>query len=350
MSTRASRASRTSSQGEGINDPYKVIHQFQSMVLLDKIVGDAKHSIVLGADKRSRHHAEPALDGQPRQPGVLRHPRRRTQRRRLRRAPRSRRQGAQGQQAEVADLRRRDDAADPAARLDRRVRRPGPPRRPGAVVGQRQQPRLSAVTPVTVPAADPTLTFDAKYGAEAGYDYGYVQVSTDGGATYTSIAGDKTVDGPLGPALNGTTTGFEPHTFDLSAYAGQDVLLSFRYVSDGGVNEGGLLVDDIAVGGTTISDGSSLAPFKSPTRDQPAGGRRTGTSSWSASAPARSRRCCRSSGTAATTCRWTGATCSRRSLRQGRRDRRDRRPVGAGPAVRAVHPEGQRRHPAGRQS
>ena len=37
---------------EGINDPYKVIHQYQSMVLLDKIVGDAKHSIVLGADKR----------------------------------------------------------------------------------------------------------------------------------------------------------------------------------------------------------------------------------------------------------------------------------------------------------
>ena len=47
----------------------------------------------------------------------------------------------------------------------------------------------AAVTPVTVPAADPTLTFDAKYGAELGYDYAYVQVSTDGGKTYTSVAG-----------------------------------------------------------------------------------------------------------------------------------------------------------------
>ena len=103
----------------------------------------------------------------------------------------------------------------------------------------------SAVTSVTVPTADPTLRFLAKYGAEFGFDYGYVQVSTDGGATYTTIPGDNTVDAPLGPGLNGTTTGFEPHAYDLSAYAGQTVLIAIRYVSDGGVNEGGLLVDDI---------------------------------------------------------------------------------------------------------
>jgi hypothetical protein len=125
------------------------------------------------------------------------------------------------------------------------------------------------VTPVTVPAGNPTLRLLAKYGAEAGYDYGYVSVSTDNGATYTPISGDKTVKGPLGPGLNGSTKGFEPHSFDLSAYAGKNILLSIRYVSDGGVNEGGLLVDDITVGGTTISDGSSLAPFDSPTEIKP---------------------------------------------------------------------------------
>ena len=38
--------------GRGHHDPFKVIHQFQSMVLLDKIVGDSKKSIVLGASKR----------------------------------------------------------------------------------------------------------------------------------------------------------------------------------------------------------------------------------------------------------------------------------------------------------
>jgi Immune inhibitor A-like, MAM domain len=86
----------------------------------------------------------------------------------------------------------------------------------------------SAVASVTVPTTDPTLRFVAKYGAEQGFDYGYVIVSTDGGATYTSIAGDKTVPGPLGPGVNGTTNGFEQHTYDLSAYAGMTVLLHQR--------------------------------------------------------------------------------------------------------------------------
>ncbi|MFC4115701.1 choice-of-anchor J domain-containing protein [Nonomuraea zeae] len=128
---------------------------------------------------------------------------------------------------------------------------------------------VAAVTRVTVPSADATLRFLAKYGAEEGFDYGYVIVSTDGGQSYTAIAGDKTVTAPLGPGLNGTTNGFEPRTYSLSAYAGQQILLGFRYVSDGGVNQGGLLIDDVTVGGTTISDGSSLEPYDSPTEILP---------------------------------------------------------------------------------
>jgi hypothetical protein len=124
---------------------------------------------------------------------------------------------------------------------------------------------VAAITEVTVPTSDPTLRFLAKYGAELGFDYGYVVVSTDGGATYTAIAGDRTGEAPLGPGLNGTTDGFEPHTFDLSAYAGQTILLGFRYVSDGSVNEGGLRVDDVTVGATPVSDGSTLDAFDSPT-------------------------------------------------------------------------------------
>jgi hypothetical protein len=144
--------------------------------------------------------------------------------------------------------------------------------RPGNPVlwsGNDSNTDASAVFSAGVPAADPTLRFAAKYGAEDGFDYGYVQVSTDGGATYTTIPGNHTEDAPLGPGLNGTTTGFEDESYDLSAYAGQDVLIAIRYISDGGVNEGGLKVDDISVGGTAISDGSSLAPFKSPTQVKP---------------------------------------------------------------------------------
>ena len=146
------------------------------------------------------------------------------------------------------------------------------PDRPGDPVlfsGNSNDLDAYALTRVTVPTADPTLRFLASYGAELGYDFAYTVISTDGGLTYTALPGDKTVDGPLGPALNGTTDGYEPHTFDLSAYAGQSVLLGFRYVSDGGVNEGGWRVDDVTLGATRISDGSSTTGFLSDTQARP---------------------------------------------------------------------------------
>ncbi|MCE0535332.1 immune inhibitor A [Kineosporia rhizophila] len=147
------------------------------------------------------------------------------------------------------------------------------PDRPGNPVlfsGNQNNTDAALVTEASVPTTDPKLRFLAKYGAEAGYDYAYVSVSTDGGKTYsTPLPGDKTVDGPFGPALNGTTSGFEAHEYDLSAYAGQEILVSIRYVSDAGVNEGGLLIDDLTVGSTKLSDGSSLEPFDSPTEIAP---------------------------------------------------------------------------------
>ena len=127
----------------------------------------------------------------------------------------------------------------------------------------------TAITPVTVPASNPTLTFDERHLAEEGYDYAYTVVSTDGGSTYTALANANTVDAPYGPALNGDAAAFATQTFDLSAYAGKSILLGFRYVSDGGVNDGGWYVDNVNVGGTLVSDGSSLAPFKSLTQTLP---------------------------------------------------------------------------------
>jgi hypothetical protein len=124
----------------------------------------------------------------------------------------------------------------------------------------------TAVTHVTVPTANPTLTFNELHLAEAGFDYAYTVVSTDGGQTYQALANANTVDGPLGPALNGDSAAWATQTFDLSAYAGQSIVIGFRYVSDGGVNEGGWYVDDVAVGGTVINDGSTTAPFQSATQ------------------------------------------------------------------------------------
>jgi hypothetical protein len=253
----------------GVNDVYKVIHDFQSMVLLDKIVGDSRHGLMLGIAKNrvttksvrsTVNLANPAANATP---GA---------------APNGADyvalQGANGTALRGRDLRSlsfQGAKTLPPIPLQWTVVSNDPDRAGNPVLwsGNASNLNVSAITSVAVPAADPTLRLLAKYGAESGYDYGYVVVSTDGGATYTPVAGDKTVDAPLGPGLNGTTEGFEPHTFNLSAYAGQTVLLGFRYVSDGGVNQGGLLVDDVTVGGTQVSDGSSLAAFKSPTEIKP---------------------------------------------------------------------------------
>ncbi len=39
-----------------------------------------------------------------------------------------------------------------------------------------------------MPAGDPMLRFRARWDIEDGYDFADVQVSTDGGATYTDLA------------------------------------------------------------------------------------------------------------------------------------------------------------------
>ncbi|WP_433824981.1 peptidase M6 immune inhibitor A [Actinoplanes sp. CA-015351] len=125
----------------------------------------------------------------------------------------------------------------------------------------------AAVRPVDVPATDPVLRFTTSYELEQDFDYGYVTVSADGGRTYQMVAGDQTVTGPLGAAITGQATDVTLK-FDLSAYAGKRVFLGFRYVSDSAVNLGGWHVGDLSIGAQKI-DNTSLGSWKSPTQVRP---------------------------------------------------------------------------------
>ena len=124
------------------------------------------------------------------------------------------------------------------------------------------------VRQVSVPADDPTLTFETMFEIEEAYDGGFVQVSTDGGETYTTLANDNTSNEwsseVPGPGLTGSSGGWRTETFDLSDYAGQDVLLAFHYITDGGVAFDGWWIDDVSVGGTVVSNGEDLGPWDSP--------------------------------------------------------------------------------------
>ncbi|WP_327345482.1 immune inhibitor A domain-containing protein [Streptomyces europaeiscabiei] len=103
------------------------------------------------------------------------------------------------------------------------------------------------------------LTLDGWYDIEAEYDYLYTEVSTDGGANWTTI--DGTVDGAAiprdasgKPALTGSSATYKKLSYSLNAYAGMKFDLRFRYATDGGVAPKGFAADSIAV----TADGSVL--------------------------------------------------------------------------------------------
>ncbi|GGN43048.1 hypothetical protein FHR83_001872 [Actinoplanes campanulatus] len=125
----------------------------------------------------------------------------------------------------------------------------------------------AAVRFVDVPQTDAVLRFKTTYGLEDRFDYGYVTISADGGKTYEMLEGDSTVKGPLGPAITGKATDVTL-SYDLKKYAGKQVLLGFRYVSDSAVNIGGWHLSEVKVGATAVAT-DTLEGWKSPTEVHP---------------------------------------------------------------------------------
>ena len=130
---------------------------------------------------------------------------------------------------------------------------------------------------VTVPnAADAKFWMWNNYVIEADWDFGFVEVSTDGGATWNEQkvyaeggALVSTNDGYADPngrmvdfgnkkyGLSGSTGGWRHDYVDLSSYAGQTVQVRLRYATDEAFVERGWFADDFSVtggGATTWSD------------------------------------------------------------------------------------------------
>ena len=138
------------------------------------------------------------------------------------------------------------------------------------------------------------LTMRMKYAIETNWDYAYVSISTDGGSTWANLAGQyqtaattfanlTTTNNPngnnLGNGITGTSavnatfapSGWRFARFNVSAYAGQDVLLRIRYKTDEFTVLNGILVDEIAVGDQPVdnaengTNGWNLNGFKATT-------------------------------------------------------------------------------------
>ena len=121
---------------------------------------------------------------------------------------------------------------------------------------------------VGVPAAS-KLDFMTWYDIEEDWDYGYVEASADGGATWTKLPqittlragvsnlfGSTAWDGAGG--LTGSSAGWKPAQFDLAGFTG-NVKIRFRYATDEASNGQGWYIDDLQVGGVLNDPVASAA-------------------------------------------------------------------------------------------
>jgi extracellular elastinolytic metalloproteinase len=112
---------------------------------------------------------------------------------------------------------------------------------------------------LTIRGTKPVLNFYHRYGTEAGFDGGLLQISTNEGASWTDI-GDKVFKNPYTNKLSysaisipnlrawsGVADKFIPVVADLSAYTGQTVKFRFRFATDTTDHRLGWFIDDVAV-------------------------------------------------------------------------------------------------------
>ncbi|WP_439330844.1 S8 family serine peptidase [Neobacillus piezotolerans] len=83
-----------------------------------------------------------------------------------------------------------------------------------------------------------TLAFSHWYELETNYDKGYVEITKDGGTTWTQL-------GMFSHSTNGKN--WSTVSYDIASYAGQQVQVRFRVTSDGSVVKLGWYIDNFAV-------------------------------------------------------------------------------------------------------
>ncbi|MGB0101436.1 MAG: immune inhibitor A domain-containing protein, partial [Nocardioides sp.] len=121
--------------------------------------------------------------------------------------------------------------------------------------GTRDGTSVTATSPtISLPEGSPELSARVAYSIEQDYDFAYLQVSDDDGATWTSVT---TSESGSGTGITGNQPTFTDLTADLSGYAGEDVLLRWAYVTDGNTHGVGLLVQSLSVGDYSTAFGAT---------------------------------------------------------------------------------------------
>jgi uncharacterized repeat protein (TIGR01451 family) len=124
---------------------------------------------------------------------------------------------------------------------------------------------LQTLNPLSIQSGD-TLSFWHKYTMEDSFDGGVVEVSTNGGSTWSDVGAaaftqngyDKTISTQFSSPISGRSafTGgsdWKRSIVNLNAFAGQNILVRFRAASDSSVGSTGWYVDDVTVGKPVVA-------------------------------------------------------------------------------------------------
>ncbi|HNQ43831.1 MAG TPA: immune inhibitor A, partial [Candidatus Cloacimonadota bacterium] len=116
-------------------------------------------------------------------------------------------------------------------------------------------------TPKYTLTQNSTMSFKHFYGIEPLYDGANVGISTNGGNTWTILTptggyNTTNINGLAGESgWSGSTSTWQTASFDLGAYAGQEVMFRFRLGTDGGNSGLGWFVDDFELTGVNLKTG-----------------------------------------------------------------------------------------------
>jgi hypothetical protein len=129
---------------------------------------------------------------------------------------------------------------------------------------------------VTVPADNPTMTFDLQYQTEPAWDFAFVQVYDTDAKKWVSLSNGSTTDqadpdaDPAVvanlPGFTGDSGGVTTQSFTVPAkYVGKEIGVAVRYITDGAVSEPGVWLSGMTVGGQPVADATTLSAWTSLT-------------------------------------------------------------------------------------
>ena len=102
------------------------------------------------------------------------------------------------------------------------------------------------------------LAFNQRYKTEGGYDFCYVEASTDGGATWSQV----------GPKYSGNSGGWGAVSLSLADFCGTaNFKLRYRFTSDSYITDEGWYVDDVTILGPAPGNARPTAPTLSSPPD-----------------------------------------------------------------------------------